>query len=198
MSTVRFVVLTTLAALGACATVPPGAEVTRFHLGQPIARSSVTLVPADPTAAFSLEYRAYADAVARELAAQNFVPQANDPTSAYVGTLTVSQAARPAPRRGGVSIGIGGGVGGGYRSGGGVGGGVSVPLGGGGARELVTTTLKLLLKRRSDGSVVWEGRASSDAVGAAADLPRVVPVLAHALLDGFPGPAGKTVRVKTR
>jgi len=195
----RFAALAAVAALAACATTaPPGAEVTRFHLGQPIARATVALVPADPAAAFSLEYRTYAAAVARELAAQNFMPEGNDPASVYVGTLAVTRSSRPAPRRGGVSIGLGGGIGGGYRSGGAIGGGVSVPLGSSGARELISTMLSLQLRRRSDSTMVWEGRASSAVVGAATDLAGTVPVLAHALLEGFPGPAGKTVRVTTR
>ena len=187
--------------LAACASGPQGAEVTRFHLGQPIPRSTVALVPADNGQSFSLEYRAYADAVGRELAAQNFVAVGNDPTSAYVGTLSISQTIAPGPRRGGVSIGfgVGGFSGGGYRHGGGVGGGVgaTVPVSGGRPSDIRTTTLGLQLKRRSDGSVVWEGHATSSAQGPAGDLPRAVPVLAHALLAGFPGPAGQTVRVKT-
>lgn len=181
--------------LSACATGPQGAEVTRFHLGQPIARSTVMLVPADNSQAFSLEYRAYADAVAHELAAQNFVPVAGDPTSAYVGTISIRQDLRPGPRRGGFSIGIGGGS---FGSGGGVGGGVSVPVSGGRRSDLRTTTLSLQLKLRSNASVVWEGHATMAAQGPQGDLPRAVPVLARALLDGFPGAAGQTVRVKVR
>lgn len=194
-----FAAVAALALLSACATTPPGAEVARFHLGQPIPRSTVTLVPGDGSREFGLEYRSYADAVARELAAQSFITTVNDPKSAYVGTLSVEQSARSGPRRGGVSIGIGvGGFSGGRHGGGGIGGGVSVPVGQARPTDIVTTTLRLQLKRRSDGSVIWEGRASSEATGADADLPRVVPELAHALLDGFPGPAGQTVRVRMR
>ena len=191
--TVRVAALATLGLLAACATGPQGAEVTRFHLGQPIARSTVSLVPADPQGGFSLEYRSYADAVARELAAQSFVAVGNDPTSAYVGTLSVEQAFRPGARRGGFSIGIGGGS---FGRGGGVGGGVSVPIATGRPGEIRTTTLRLQLKRRSDGTVVWEGRATTEAEGAAGDTSRVVPQLARALLKDFPGPANQTVRVK--
>ncbi len=181
--------------LSACATGPQGAEVTRFHLGQPIARSTVVLEAAASGQPFSLEYRAYADAVAHELSAQNFVPVSSDPTSAYIGTISVTQTMQPGPRRGGFSIGIGGGS---FGRGGGVGGGVSVPVSGGRPSDIRTTTLGLQLKRRSDGTVIWEGHASQAAQGPDGDLTRAVPVLAHALLAGFPGPAGQTVRVNTR
>ena len=182
-------------ALAACATTPSGTEVTRFHLGQPIARSTIALVPADASQPFSLEYRTYADAVARELAAQNFVPVGNDPSSAYVGTIAIEQVSRPGARRGGFSIGLGGGS---FGRGGGVGGGVTLPVGQSRPGEIRQTTLNLQIKRRSDGSIVWEGRATAEADGRnrAAELPNAVPALARALLAGFPGPAGQTVRVK--
>ena len=199
----RFAALSTLALLAACASGPQGAEVTRFHLGQPIARSTVALVPAEGSQAGSLEFRSYADAVARELAAQSFVTvPSGDTTAAYVGTLGVTQSFRPGRSKGSFSIGIGGGsFGGGGRHGGsfgGVGGGVSVPVAGGRPTDIRTTTLNLQLKRRSDASIVWEGRATSEAQGQAGDPSRAVPELARALLSDFPGPRGQTVRVKTR
>ncbi len=191
----RIAALSTLALLAACASGPQGAEVTRFHLGAPIARSTVALVPADPQAANSLEYRSYADAVARELTAQSFIVTDNQAGAAYAGQLGVEQTARPGSRRGGFSIGIGGGS---FGNGGGVGGGVSVPIASARPTDIRTTTLRLQLKRRSDNSVIWEGRASSEAQGPAGDASRAVPALAKALLDGFPGPANQTVRVRAR
>ena len=201
----RFAALSALALLAACTTGPQGAEVTRFHLGQPIARSTVALVPAEGGQNGSLEFRSYADAVARELAAQNFVAvPGTDTTAAYIGTISVVQTARPGRSGGGFSIGIGGGVGGGgygRRGGGsfgGVGGGVTVPVGGHHPNDIRTTTLGLQLKRRSDASIVWEGRATSEAQGPAGDLDKAIPELAHAMLADFPGARGQTVRVKTR
>ncbi|QXQ07690.1 DUF4136 domain-containing protein [Sphingosinicellaceae bacterium] len=199
----RLAALSALALLAACSTGPQGAEVTRFHLGQPIARSTVALVPAEGGQG-GLEFGSYADAVARELTAQSFIAvPAGDTTAAYIGTITVTQTARPGRSGGGFSIGIGGGVGGGGygRHGGsfgGVGGGVTVPISGGHPNDIRATTLGLQLKRRSDATVVWEGRATSEAQGAAGDLDRAVPELAHALLAGFPGARGQTVRVKAR
>ena len=185
-----------LLALAACTTARPGGtEVTRFHLGAPIARSTIALVPADAAQSFSLEYRSYADAVARELAAQNFVPVGNDPTSAYVGTIDIRQTARPAPRRGGLTIGIGGGS---FGRSGGIGGGVSVPIGQSRPGDLVTTSLGLQIKRRADGSIVGEGTAigEGDSRSGGGDLTRRVPELARALLSGFPGTPGQTEIVR--
>ena len=179
----------------ACTTGPSGTEVTRFHLGTPIARSSIFLASADPARASSLEFRALADAVATELRAQSFVPAATDgPDVAYVGTITVSQGARPAPRKGGLTIGLGGGS---YGRGGGGGAGVSFPVGQSRPGEIVATTLTLQIKRHSDGSVVWEGRATglADTRDRGGDPGTAAPRLARALLAGFPGPAGTTVRV---
>ncbi len=193
----NFATLPALAALllaGACTTGPSGTEVTRFHLGQPIARSSIVLVAADPARRDSLEFRSFADAVASELRAQSFTPVAVDaPDVAYVGTITISQGSRPAPPKGGLTIGLGGGS---FGRGGGVGGGVSFPVGQSRPGEIVATTLALQIKRHSDGSVIWEGRATglTDTRGAV-DPGAAVPKLARALLSGFPGPAGQTVRV---
>lgn len=181
-----------LLALAACTTGPSGTEVTRFHLGSPIARSSIALAAADPRTADSLEFRALAEAVARELRAQNFVPAPNAPDVAYIGTIGVVEGARPAPPKSSFSIGIGGGS---YGRGGGVGGGVSVPVGGSRPGEIRATTLSLQIRRRSDSSVVWEGRATAltDTRGGA--LAADMDALAHALLADFPGPPGRTVRV---
>ena len=181
-----------LAAAGAGARQT--AEVTRFHLGEPIARSTVKLEAADPRDTGSLEFASYADAVAHELTAQSFVV-ANDPASAYVGVINVTVAARAGRPRGSFSIGIGGGS---FGRGGGVGGGVAVPVAGGRPTDIRATTLGLQLKRRSDGSIVWEGRATTEAQGPAGDPSRAVPLLARVLLTDFPGPRGQTIRVKVK
>lgn len=191
----NFLIPALLLGVAACTTSNPGTEVKRFHLGAPIARSTIMLVPADASRPFSLEYRSYADAVARELAAQSFVPVVGDPNSAYVGTLDIHQMARPAPRRGGLSIGLGGGS---FGRSGGVGGGVSLPIGQSRPGDIVTTSLGLQIKRRADGSIVWEGTAigEGDSRSGGGDLSLQVPELARALLSGFPGAPGQTVLVK--
>ena len=80
----------------------------------------------------------------------------------------------------------------------GLGGGVSVPVGGGRADEVVATELRVQLKRRSDNTVVWEGRATTETLG---NAPTTQPGataqrLAGALFKGFPGESGITITVK--
>ena len=59
------------ALLAGCQTadsgVEPGASVTRFHLGQPIARGEIRVEPAEAARADSLEFAQHAAAVEREL-----------------------------------------------------------------------------------------------------------------------------------
>ena len=121
-------------ALAGCATgsrtgaiSPP--EVTRFHLGQPIARGQIAVEPFDAADANSIEFRSYAGAV---------------------------------------------------------------------ARELIGTMLEVRIKRRSDGTVFWEGRATMEARVGTADSDRVVAVdqLARALFQDFPGESGRTIRAR--
>lgn len=189
-------------ALAGCATQRT-AEVTRFHLNQPIPSDAISLAPIIGSAAFNLEYRAYADAVMRELAAVGFRPVGDDGRSAYEALLKVEQTTRPSgrERRSSVSFGFGLG-GGGYRSGvgGGVGVGTTVPVGQARQDFVRVNLLSLQIKRRSDSTIVWEGRAS-EAINErepGSALVDSVPRLARALLSGFPGPAGTTVRVPVK
>ena len=144
-------------ALTGCATgsrtgaiSPP--EVTRFHLGQPIARGQIAVEPFDAADANSIEFRSYAGSVARELS--------------RLGWTVVN------------TVGFG--------------------VGGGGARELIGTMLEVRIKRRSDGTVFWEGRATMEARVGTADSDRVVAVdqLARALFQDFPGESGRTIRAR--
>ncbi|MES2987460.1 MAG: hypothetical protein V4808_06120 [Pseudomonadota bacterium] len=94
-----------------------------------------------------------------------------------------------------VSIGLGGGsYGGGRRGGGvGVGGGVSFGIGGN-TREIYVSELSVQLRRRSDNSTIWEGKALTESVG---DQPAETAArLARALFKGFPGESGVTITVR--
>lgn len=187
------IVMLALLAAG-CADNRFRADVTRFHLGQPIARSTVALQPADARAASSLEYRTYAAAVAGKMREIGFTPVDNVAQAELIGVLSYAQTTRAGlPQRSPVSIGIGGGS---WGSNVGVSIGTSLGLGGGKSGDVNVNTLSLQLKRRSDNSVIWEGRAVSEAREdkANATLGAAVPQLADVLFRDFPGKSGTTQR----
>ena len=184
-------------ALAACATLPT-ADVTRFHLSQPIPLDTVSVVAMN--AAPTLEEAAKLKAVADELAKLGFQPIPNDGSSAYIATLKAEQSSREgmAESRSPINIGIGGGS---FGRNVGVSGGMNFPVGGGeraGPRVLGNLVM-LELKRRSDNTIVWEGRAMQEvsAKDAAASPGIGIPRLVRALFDGFPGPSGEMVKVPT-
>ncbi len=98
------------------------------------------------------------------------------------------------PPRSSFSIGIGGGS---YGYGGGVGGGVSVPIQGRPTQN-VATRLIVQIKRRSDSTTIWEGRAeTAQRFGTPGSQPaETVAKLAGALFRDFPGVSGRTISVK--
>ena len=179
--------------------ISTGTSVTRFHLGQPIARGPIAIEPADAADANGLEFNQIASAVDRELTRLGWTVEARNGRSEQVAVVRVEQMSREAARRSGLSLGIGGGTGSyGRRGGVGVGGGVTVPVGGRGTNQVVATQLSVRIQRRSDATVAWEGRALTEAragtplatPGAAADR------LARALFRDFPGESGRTIRVR--
>ena len=198
--------LSSLAALAAmtlvagCATTdaPSETSVTRFHLGQPIARGQIAIEATDPHDVGSLEFSQIATSVGRELTRLGWtiVPGG---TSEQVATVALTQQSREAARRSGLSVGIGGGTGSYGRHGGvGIGGGVTVPVGGRGSDLIVGSRLNVRIQRRSDATVAWEGRAELEAragtplSGRAGAADR----LAAALFRDFPGESGRTIRVR--
>jgi hypothetical protein len=173
-----------------------GADVTRFHLGQPVARGQIAVEPfstGDPT---SPEFRTYAAAVERELARLGWNVVDTVGQSEQVALVEIERGSyQGAPRRSPVSVGVGGGTG---SYGGGVGVGVGINLGGGKSGRVEAVMLQVRIKRRSDGTVFWEGRAET---AARADRPEGQPVviadrLAEALFRDFPGQSGQSIRVK--
>ena len=195
-------------ALAGCTTTAP-VQVTRFHLAQPIAPGSITVETGTPAGAAglgpgSLETQGYNAIVAGRLARLGFTPAPVAGQSELVASVTVDRGTREdlAARRSGFSFGIGGfGGGGGYRHGGtSVGGGVgaTVPIGGNQPRYVIGTRLMVQLKRRSEGTVIWEGRAQTEAHGTdpASQPDTAVARLADALFAGFPGESGRTITVK--
>ena len=185
-------------ALAGCAT-QPATQVTRFHLGQPIARGQITVEPLVPAMRGTPEFETYAAIVAQQLTKLGFNEVPNLATSEQVAVIAVENGVRAGARRGGLTIGLGiGGGNYGYRGGVGGGAGVAVPVSGGRPREIAVTRLIVQIKRRSDGTTVWEGRAetAASANSAAAQPADAVQRLAAALFTGFPGVSGRTVSVK--
>jgi hypothetical protein len=185
--------LPTLAALAlaACAGGPSPVEVTRFHLSQPLTGQTIAVVPPDGVDGTSLEFANRASIVAAELARAGFQPATGGQTAALRATVRLESSSREEQRRSPFSVGIGGGTGGRNV---GIGGGVNFPVGAGRTRTVTVATMYLQIRRASDGSVQWEGRASETVEGSNADA--AVPRLARALLSDFPGPSGQTVKVR--
>jgi hypothetical protein len=192
--------LSALAFVAGCATddMVTGASVTRFHLGQPIARGPIAVESVDPREASSLEFAQISASVARELARLGWTVVPNN-ASEQVAMVSLSQQSREAERRSG--IGIGGGTGGYGRRGGvgvGIGGGVAIPVGGRGSNLVVGSQLGVRIQRRSDATVAWEGRAQMEARAGTPLASRAAAAdrLAAALFRDFPGESGRTIRVR--
>ena len=177
--------------------VRQGASVTRFHLGQDIARGEIAVEPADPGEGGSLEFATQADFVARELSRLGWQVTTTNRESEQVALIRIRTGSRESLGSGSsVSIGVGGGSGG-YGNGVAGGIGATVPVGGG-ASEIVVTELSVRIQRRSDATIAWEGRAQIEARADSvlADRNAAVNRLAEALFRDFPGPSGQTVTVR--
>lgn len=174
-------------------------DVTRYHLGQPMERTSVAVEPMTSAATVSPEYQLYADAVATELSRLGYVSSNGVAPSGYIAGVSFTRSSRGSFReQSPVSIGLGGGgVSGGRRGGVGLGGGASFGIGGK-TREVIASELWVQLRRRSDNTVVWEGRAVTEEIsGKPGSDPRDSATrLATALFKAFPGESGVTTTVK--
>lgn len=189
-------------ALSGCESTGRPVQVTRFHLAAPIAPGSFSVEstpmagPGSPMAPDSLELAAYSDIVANELSHYGFT-RAPAATSELAVSASVDRASRPDYSPGSsLSFGFGGASFGRHT---GVGGGVgtTVPLGSK-ERFIVGTRMMIQIKRRSDGTVIWEGRGMTEAKGQSpeASPQAAVTKLVHALFLGFPGESGRTITVK--
>ncbi len=174
---------------------PAPVTVTRFHLNQQIARAPIAILPVNAADANSLEFSWYQQAVGRELTRLGWSVVSGG-TPEQIALVDVQQGSREqVAQRSPISVGLGGSTGG---WGSGVGLGVGFNLGGGGSGEIVATMLAVSIRRRSDQTVFWEGRASTEArAGSDAAAPQfVVNRLADALFRDFPGESGRTIRVQ--
>lgn len=189
-------------ALAAAPALAAPVEVTRFHTPESITtlgRSAVAVVAAPGTDATSpdgtsLEARLWMQAVEAELAALHFAAATPGAADAIAEVRIEREVERTERQRGPVSVGVGGATGG-WNSGLGLGLGFNL---GGGARARVHTRLTVILRSRTTGLSLWEGRAENvereKAKLASAD--QAAPRLAHALFSGFPGTSGATITVK--
>ncbi|MBR0552296.1 DUF4136 domain-containing protein [Stakelama marina] len=182
--------------MGGCATPGMGpVDVTRYHLDAPLTRASFTVEPLKTGDTISPEYESYAAAVRREMQAIGFTPAPGSESSEYIAAMSFTRAPMGVIRkRSPFSIGIGGGSVGGNV---GVGGGANIGIGGG-TRQVIGTELAVQIRRRSDDTTVWEGRAVTQSISGAEDAqPKMVAdKLASALFKGFPGESGITTTVK--
>lgn len=186
---------------GGCTTgsrVAP-VEVSRYHLGQPMERTTVAIEPLSGAAQISPEYQLYADAVAAELERLGYVRSRSDTPSGYIAAVSFTRAQLGSYReRPPVSIGLGGGgISGGRGGGVGLGGGLSFGIGGK-TRQVLGSELSVQLRRRSDNTTIWEGRAVTESVsGKPGSDPRdQASRLAQALFRDFPGESGVTTTVE--
>ncbi len=193
-----FGILALAALTGACATAgrQGPVDVTRYHLGAPVTRGTFVVEATSGAMTVSAEYQTYADAVGRAMQQLGFTPAPTGTTSDYIAAVSFTRASRgEVPQRSPVSIGIGGGSGG-YGGGLGVGGGIGFGLGGG-SKELIVSELAVQIRRRSDATTVWEGRAQTQGIGIDANQPGpTADRLANALFQGFPGESGITITVE--
>ena len=178
-------------ALGACSTSGGGGastagsmDVARFHLGeQTIARAQIAIEPFDRADANRSEYPAYAAAVARELTRLGWRVVPSTPGTEQVALIDVEQGSRQAIAALTAAR---------------VGRGVAAATLGGDAPDVTATLLEVGIRRRSDATVFWEGRAVSEARTGSAEAASTAAVerLASALFRDFPGESGRTIRLK--
>jgi hypothetical protein len=186
-------------AMASCASAPQ-AQVVRFHTGQPIARGTIAIVPANQAMAGSLEFQAQANAIAPHLKANGFVVVQDPAAAQFLAQVDVATQSRQGQgRRSNVSVGMGGGFGTGGFGGSGVGVGTSVqvPVTGRQPPGTVTaTSLSVSIVDRQTKSAIWEGRASTDGGNNQPSGTAAVPQLANAMFQTFPGPSGTSTSVR--
>lgn len=188
-----------LTALASGCTTPVGpVEVTRFHLPDTsmLGSGPIVIEAAPGQNANSLEFKAYAAAVGQELSRLGYKETAYGVTGVnQVAVLSVErQTYSPAPRQGPVSVGLGGGTG---SFGSGVGLGLGINLSGP-PKDQVETRMNVMIRDRSTGRSLWEGRAQftvrADAPVAQTSLGAAK--MAQALFKNFPGRSGETITVQ--
>ncbi|HEX2762604.1 MAG TPA: DUF4136 domain-containing protein [Allosphingosinicella sp.] len=166
------------------ATSAGAVEVARFHLGaQPMAHAQIALMPFDKDDAARPGFADVAAAVSRQLIRLGWTVVPTTSQSEQIALIDFEQGNREA-----ISALTAGRIGRGVAPG---------PQGGPSAGR-TATLLEVAIRRRSDGTVFWEGRAVTEApTGSAATAPAAASDrLATALFRDFPGESGRSIRVK--
>ena len=185
------------AAVAGCSTTMGGTapiDVTRYHLSQPIPTGTVAVQPVGAGPA-GPEAQLYLDAVATTMQAMGFTAASESVTADYIVSVDFRRTDRGQVRtRPPLTIGLGGGS---YGGAVGVGVGTSVGIGSK-TRTVYASELAVQLRRRGDNTVIWEGKAITETLGAAdgAQPADTAAKLANALFKGFPGQSGITITVK--
>jgi hypothetical protein len=196
-----FLVATSLALLAGCVAPVGPVEVTRFHVPDAAAATQATIrvEPGPGMDSQSIEFRAYAAAVTRELQRLGYTvaPRGNPAAvgTAQVALLSIERRSFDPDRpHGPVSVGVGGSTGG-YGSGVGVGLGIDLTPRPG---EQVATEMRVSIRERAGQRALWEGRANFTVPAksplAATDLGAAR--LAEALFKDWPGRSGETIEVE--
>ena len=161
-----------------------GVEVARFHLGeQTIARSQIAIEPFDRADANRAEFPAYAGAVARELTRLGWTVVPGNARTEQIALIDVEQGSREAVAALTAAR---------------IGRGVPPAAAVGSSANVTATLLEVGIRRRSDGTVFWEGRAVAEAPSGSAEASSTAAVyhLASALFRDFPGESGRIIRVR--
>ncbi|HEX8214694.1 MAG TPA: DUF4136 domain-containing protein [Allosphingosinicella sp.] len=179
------VMLAAAASMAGCAALPfvrgpaAGVDVARFHLNQPVAKARIAVEPAEAADRNDPEFLGYQAAVARQLVRHGWTVVPTTAQSEQIALIDVEQGGRAALAQRST-------IGGGARIG-----------AGSGSPDLVTTLLEVSIRRRSDATVFWEGRADIEGHAGSAGANRTAAVerLAEALFRDFPGESGRTIRL---
>ena len=161
-----------------------GMEVARFHLGeQTIARSRISIEPFDRADANRSEFPAYVAAVSRELTRLGWTVVPATGASEQIALIDVEQGSREAIAALTAAR---------------IGRGVAPGQSTGSSANVTATLLEVGLRRRSDGTMFWEGRAVAEARTGSPQAASTAAVdrLAAAVFRDFPGESGRIIRLR--
>ena len=160
-----------------------GVDVARFHLGEPVARAQIAIEPYDKADSVRADYPAVAAAVERQLTRLGWTVVRTVGQSEQVALVDLTQGSRETVAA---------------QTSARVGRGLAPSPSSGSSAGIVASLLEVGIKRRSDGTLFWEGRAVGEARSGAAEAAPMAAAerLATALFRDFPGESGRTIRIR--